>query len=516
MGQSFLYGAAVLFAASLFNRLLGFFYQITVIRLIHAEGIGLFNMMYPIYVLILVVASFGIPVAISKLVAEEVARNNLPGAYRIFKLSFLFIVLNSFICTALVVTGVPFLVEHVFPNPKVYLCFVSLIPGVLISSTCSAFRGFFQGLQQMTPTALTQALEQLTRILTGLLLAYLFLPRGIEYAAMGISIGVVCGEFIGLVAMISIYFRKRPLLPLGVKSKYQESCTKSIGRIFEMSFPVTLTRFITTGLMSIDAIVIPQRLQVAGLTMTEATSVYGQFIGIAESLLLAPSIITASLATALIPAISDASAQGKYLLLHGRIADAVRLTILTGFPCTVIFFVFSEELCGLLFGYAEAGIMLQILAISGPFLYFYQMSTGILQGLGRPERPFKNLVLGSVFKVFGLYYLTSIPQLGIKGTSLAFVVSCIMWGIFNYHDLVKLTGFKIPFLKFVIKPAFAACCMGLIVVKIEDFILMITGLKVISTTCALVCGGILYACFLIIFKCIETEDINRFKELLKY
>ncbi|MCL6559602.1 MAG: oligosaccharide flippase family protein, partial [Firmicutes bacterium] len=299
-GQSFVYGAAVLLTAGLFNRILGFFYEIILLRLILPEGIGLFNMVYPVYVLVLVMATAGIPVAISKLVAEEIARNNLPGAYRIFNISFAVLAVNSTVFTALCFLGSPFLLEYVFPNPKVYYIFLSLLPGIIVVSLCSAFRGFFQGLQQMTPTAVTQSLEQLVRVVAGLAFACLFLPRGVEYAAIGASLGVVIGEIAGFLSIVTIYLHSRPRIHAGMALYPAERLSRSAGRIFNLAFPVTLTRIISTLFMSVEAVLIPRRLQASGLGLTDATAAYGQFVGISESLLFTPGIITISLATALV------------------------------------------------------------------------------------------------------------------------------------------------------------------------------------------------------------------------
>ncbi len=512
--QSFLYGAAVLFTASLFNRIVGFFYQIAIIRLIHAEGIGLFNMVYPIYVMLLVITSLGIPVSISKMVAEEVSGNNLSGAYRVFKLSLTYIAISAVLITALAILGAPFFLKHIFANPDVYMCFLSLIPGIIIVSVCSAFRGFFQGLQQMTPTAVTQALEQLARVFAGLFLAKLFLPYGIPYAAMGVSLGVIFGEFMGLVTILYIYLRGRPTLSGHKESQKPEPLLNVSRNIFSLGIPVTLTRFISSGLMSVDAVVIPMRLQVSGLSLTEATSCYGQFIGIAGSLLLTPAIITISLATALIPAVSDAMAQKRYRLVQTRTVEAFRLTLLAGLPCAAVFFVLPSPICGLLFGYREAGYILQILALGGPFLYLHQTTTGILHGLGRADYPFKNMIIGSFFKLTGLYYLTALPAWGIRGTALAFSVSYMVMSLLNMCDLARLTHFKLQLRKNVIGPVSATLLMGLTMHESFRCLLPATGGEAISTLLALVIGLLSYMVFLFLFRCIEKTDIDRVKELL--
>lgn len=467
-GQSFIYGTAILVAASIFNRSVGFIYQILMMRLIKPEGVGLFSMIFPVYVMVLVIASMGIPVAISKLVAEEVAVDNLPGAYRIFKISLFLILASALFFTILLFFSSPLLIKHLFPNPDVKLCFTTLIPGVLIVSVCSAFRGFFQGLQRMSPTAITQAAEQLVRVTAGLTVAWLMLPRGVEYAAVGISLGVICGELVGLMFMIYIYTTRRPRYQASPQPR--EMVPLPLGRIFNLGVPVTLTRFVSTALMSIDALLIPRRLQMAGMSLNEATATYGQFVGIAEALFFTPGVVTIALATALIPAVSDATAQGKPHLVHSRIEDAIRITMLLGMPVAAVFLVLHHDLCLVLFGYGSAGDALFMLALSGPFLYLQQTTTGILQGLGKAGIPFKNLLKASLFKIAGIYYLTSIPGFGILGTALSMGTTYIIMSLLNYRELKKLTGLRIDAVCCVVKPLMASVAAALVMLQMKMLI----------------------------------------------
>lgn len=509
--QSFVYGALILLTASFINRIIGFIYQMIMIRLIKPEGIGLFSMVFPVYILVLVLATLGIPVAISKLVAEEMAKKNVLGAQRIFKICLFFLVVSSLFFTALLILGSPLLLKYVFPNPKVYYIFLCLIPGVILVSICSAFRGYFQGLQQMTPTAITQTLEQVVRVVAALSIAYILLPKGVEYAAIGVSLGVVIGEFTGCLTMVYLYLTRRQ--PLGTKGNNDvEPFFQSCSRIFSLGIPVTLSRFISTLLISMDAVIIPQRLQESGLTLTQATSVYGLLVGVADTLFFTPTMITVALATALIPAVSDALALENYHLVQTRTSEAVRITLVTGLPCAVAFFLLPEEMCGVLFGYSEAGKILGTLAIGGPFLYFQQTTTGILQGMGEAMKPFKNLVVASIFKIVGLYYLTSIPSLGITGACLALVTCYFIMAVLNYLDLQKLIGYRLDLSHDLVKPALAAMGMGVVIWQIKTFLLPYSAL--LTLLVALTLGGICYLILLFLLGGIHRRDLHRIKGII--
>jgi len=510
--QSFVYGALILVLAGFFNRAIGFIYQILMMRLIGPEGVGLFNMVYPLYIMTLVLASAGIPVAVAKLIAEKVAVNNLRGAYRIFYLALAYITCTSFFFTFLLIAGTPFLKENIFPRPDAYFCFLTLIPAITIVSLCSAFRGFFQGLQQMTPTAVTQIIEQTIRICAGLIFASLLLPKGIDYAIIGLSMGVVGGEFVGFLVMFWIYLNKRPTLikSTGYKPEKIGFITR---RVFQLAAPVTLTRFLSTALLSVDALLIPRRLMASGLSLIEATSKYGQLVGIAEPLLFIPSIVTISMATALIPAMSEALAQNDLLLVRGRCEEAFRLTMLAGLPAAAILFLLPGEFCTLFFRHGEAALPLSILAAGGPFLYLQQTTIGILQGLGQAEAPLKNLAFASLFKLTGLYCLTAIPGFDIQGTALALVAGYAVMSLLNYRKIILITNLRTDWLYCLGKPLFATIGMAVMICQSKLNLPLLISSTFWQLVFYLLGGGITYAVLLVITGGVHIHDLNRLKLL---
>lgn len=510
-----LLGTLILLAASIFNKSVGFIYQILVMRLIKPEGVGLFSMIFPIYVMMLVVASMGIPIAISKLVAEEVAKNNLRGAYRIFKTSLLLITGSSLILSTVVFVNSSWLVKHISPNPDVYLCFVSLIPSVIIVSLCSAFRGFFQGLQTMTPTAVTQVAEQIVRVTTGLGIAWFLLPKGVHYAAVGISLGVLLGELTGFLVMVCIFIKKRPRISISSQRFSLKGTIMPLGRIFNIGVPVTLTRLVSTGLMSIDALIIPRSLILSGMTLSLATSAYGQFVGITQALIFTPGAITIALSTVMIPAISEAQALGKTSLLKSRIQDAIRITLLVGIPLVFVFTVIPHDLSHVLFGYYHAGDALVIMASCCPFLYLQQTTTGILQGLGRADVPLKSMLYASFLKVPGIFLLTSLPGFGIKGAAVALGISYIIMAILNYRVLKKITGVKIDNFLCIFKPLLASVVMALFILLVKKTILPLCLPGLIYLFLLLSSGASVYLIALNILGVIKFKDFAKILMVIK-
>jgi len=503
--QSFIKGAMILVTASFYNRLLGFVYKIMVVRLVGSEGIGIYEMVFPFYVLILVITSAGVPLAISKLVAEEMAKSNIKGAYKVFYISIMFLTFTGIIVTMTLYKFLPIIVKYFYNDPRVYWSFWVMIPGIFVISVCSAFRGFFQGLQQMTPTAVSQVIEQSTRFVIGLWCAKSLIKYGVEFASMGMAIGMIAGEMVGIIIMIIFYITKRPK----VKTKFLTlthtgSMLSIIKAIFYLAFPITLTRIVYSTSMTLQASLVPQRLQAAGFSLRQSTEIFGQYSGIAVTLLHLPTMVTISLAITLVPAISEALSKNNNKLVSQRINQALRITFLLGLPSMVIFLLFPFRLSELLFDTPQAGTPLKILGWGAIFLYLQQTTTGILQGLGRVKASLYNAACGASVSLIGVYYLTAIPTLGIQGTAIAANIGAIIVSMLNLLSIIKSVAFHLNFKQTVLLPLTATFIMGFTAFQLDLYLVSYSPWMIIPI---LSISGILYIILLILMKAINIKRI---------
>ena len=201
--DKFLRGALILTAAGLMVKLIGAFNRILLSRLLGGEGIGLYQMAYPVYLLMVSVSSAGIPIAISIIVAEKIARNDYAGAGRIFRVSLgLMVVTGIFFALALYGMAGFLIDNNIIRDERAYQALIALTPAVFFATILASFRGYFQGHQMMTPPAVSQILEQFVRVVTMVVLAYYLLPYGLEYAAAGAAFGAVPGALAGLIVLI--------------------------------------------------------------------------------------------------------------------------------------------------------------------------------------------------------------------------------------------------------------------------------------------------------------------------
>ncbi len=457
--RTFIYGAVVLLVANLLNRILGFVYQYLIMSHIGGESLGLFNMVFPVYMMALVLTTAGIPLALSKMVAEERSKGSPEKAAAIFHLVLKILTFSGLTVSALLYLLSPYLSGKIFSDPRVQQIFLICIPAIFIVSVASAFRGYFQGLQNMFPTAISQICEQLVRVSLGFYLSYHLLHRGAEWAAVGLALGMLAGELIGLAVIALNYFFRRS--NIGLRGKKVKAPDKTLSRLFNMAYPVTLGRLLSTGISSLDAIIIPQRLHTAGFTAKEATTLFGQLGGSAFTLLNFPSVFTAALATSLVPSISEAAAKNHMQTVRSQSSEAMRLTIIFGIPCLLIIYHYAEAMT-LFFKSPAVAPVLQILTLGGIFIYLQQTSSGILQGLGKMQLPVIHSIISALVRIPTMYVLTGIPDMNLKGVAWAYVLGAVIMSVLNIRSIIQYSGLALDLQRFILQPVSAG--IGMLIV----------------------------------------------------
>ncbi|NLB18121.1 MAG: polysaccharide biosynthesis protein [Syntrophomonadaceae bacterium] len=455
--RTLVYGAAILLGANLFNRILGFIYQYLIMTKIGGEAYGLFAQVFPVYMMALVLTTAGIPLAVSKLVSEEVSLGNYRQAKAIFRLALGILSISGALVTVILYVIASRMGDVIFSDPRVIPVLIICTPAIFIVSVASAYRGYFQGLQNMFPSALSQTLEQIVRVCCGYFAALYLLPRGIAFAAVGLALGMVAGEAVGLLAIAFQYQLSKHQRSDDRKGKLSSS-RDSFARIWQLASPVTAGRLLSTGLSALNAILIPSRLQVAGYSARQATTLFGQLGGAGFSLLNFPSVFTLALATSLVPAIAEATAQGSTKIIKIRSASAIRGTILIGLPCLVTLFYFAEPMTAL-FNSPNIASVLRVLTIGGVFAYLHQTTPAILQGLGMTFLPVAHSIAAAGVRIPLLYWLTGLPDWGLIGSACAFIAGYFIVAILNISAIVRLTGMSINLYHFSIQPLVAASGM---------------------------------------------------------
>ncbi|MGE5397594.1 MAG: polysaccharide biosynthesis C-terminal domain-containing protein, partial [Chitinophagales bacterium] len=366
-----------------------------------------------------------------------------------------------------------------------------------------------QGLQNMLPGALSQTLEQVTRVACGFTISLYLLPRGIIWAAYGLACGMVAGEVIGLAAIMlqyRLFSRPQP----GKWLEKLQSRRNTLRRIWQLAGPVTVGRLLTSALSIVDAMLIPRRLLTAGHTARQATVLFGQLGGTGFTLLSFPTVFTFALAISLVPSVSEATATKSFQTIRARSAEAIRVTILFGMPFLVILFYFAEPLTAL-FKSVHLAPVLRILAIGGVFFYLQQTTTAILQGLGKVQLPLIHFIIASTIRIPLLYWLTGMPQFGLAGTAWAMITGFFLIAILNIAAIQRQTGMLVNLNRLGFQPVSAALCMLL------TFRLLAPSLDhhLFNYPEEVIIGGLVYLIVLVLNGGITRWDIRRIISLVR-
>ncbi|NLG85210.1 MAG: polysaccharide biosynthesis protein [Firmicutes bacterium] len=415
---SVLQGTILLSLAAIFCKILGAAYRVPLVRLIGDEGIGLYQTAYPLYLVFLGLSTAGMPLAISRLVAERTALKDGEGVRRIFRLALVILGGLGLLGGAVLFVGARFFALRFVADPRAYPVLISLAPAVPLMSLTAAFRGFFQGLREMGPPALSQLLEQIVRVGTLLVLAYLLLPCGLAWAAAGAAFGATAGGAAGLIFLLSHYRLHPPKILRFSDGRRPPSYLALARRLMAYALPIAFGTLLYPLMQSLDSFLVPTRLQALGYPVSEATALLGR-LGNAWAVIYVPTTITGALATSLLPAVAEAWTRRIRLLAHRQIRQALRLAVFLCLPGAAGIHTLADEICLVLYGTASAAPMLRSLAPAAFFLGLQGVCAGALQGMGRPFAPVGSRGLGFLFKAWLTVVL--LPILGPRGAALGSV-----------------------------------------------------------------------------------------------
>ena len=517
--ETFLQGAFLLAAAALVSRLLGALYRIPLYPILRKEGMGLFQMAYPIYSLLLTLSTVGVNIAISKLVAEHEAQGDHAGTQRVFSTSLWLLGISGFILSVSLFAASHVVAERVAKDPRSFLSIAAISPAIFFVSLMSAYRGYFQGHQHMAPTALSQIIEQFVRVATMFLLALGLLGRGIEYAAAGATFGAVTGSIAGLCYLLWVFSRQdreragvaaatasAPAPPAGEHGAV--STWSVIRRIIAIAIPISLTTGILGLIQMVDLVLVPTRLQAMGVGYEEATALYGQLSGGAVPLMNMPTVVTAALQVSLVPAITQALAMHDLARARSRTATALRLSFVLMVPAAVGLYVLNREIPAFLF--SDPGVAGPLAALSSAvlFLSLQQTTSGALQGMGHLGVPVRNLLLGAIAKVVVTYVLTAMPQFGINGAAYGTVAAFLIAAALNLTELQSRLGDVFHFADMVLKPGLAVTVMGLAVRYFFNRLHVLVPSLGIPTLAAITLGAAVYGIMLLLLGGIRTSDVS--------
>lgn len=505
--QSFLQGALILIIAGFITRILGFINKIVVARIMGAEGVGLYVMAVPTLLLVITITQLGLPVAISKLVAEAEAVNDRKKIKRILVVSLATTASLSILFTVGMIGFAPVISKYFLTDARAFFPLIAISPIVPIVALSSVLRGYFQGKQNMRPSAYSQVIEQVVRITLVAVFTKALLPYGVEYAAAGAMISVVFGELASLIYMITMFkMKKRMKVRNNFFGHVREGKT-TFKELMEIALPTTGSRLIGSVAYFFEPIVVSQSLAIAGVTTVIATKQYGELAGFAIPLLFLPTFITYSLSVSLVPAISEAAAQKQHHLIHHRLSQALRLALVSGGISCVVLYVFAIPIMDLMYDAPTVATYIKIMAPFSIFLYFQGPLQAALQALNLAKAAMMNSLIGAIVKICAIFVLASRPELGIMGAALAIVAGFMLVTLLHFATLIKAISFTFHIREYL--KAFACILVSGWIAKLLYHHAFLEASLLVKTLLSIFITGVIYCVLLFILGLVHKEEVER-------
>jgi len=450
--RSLKYNAAVLSVTGFLVKVIGFFYRIFLANLIGTEGLGLYQLIVPIYSLLVLVLSAGISVAVSRFVAEETSAGRIRPGMKIASLAAGIVLLAGAVVSLVLVLNVDTMLLAFAKDlraRKSLIWMLCLVPPI---AAASAYKGYFYGKEQVIPNAVGQVAEQLSKLAFVTVMHSHFVNKGIESMCLLATLGLMVGETVNV---LSVFFAFQLEKLKNRARREPEPGVRSLAvKLVRTAAPISANRLVLSILGTAESLIIPQRLVLFGLTFQESLKVLGRLNGMAAPLVFFPSMLPMALATALVPAIAGAVSAGRYSVANRQISQSIRLTMTMGMLFTSFFAVCSNEIAEFIFPGKDVGGILHMLSYTGVFLYLQQTMLGILNGLARESAILVNTLAGSIMRIALVWFC--LPVWGVDAYIIGVIAGSLITIVLNFLDVSRITGMSVDIGEWVVKPLAAA------------------------------------------------------------
>lgn len=528
---SFLVQGSILAIASLVSRGIGLVYRIPLTAIIGDHGNDYYSCAYEIYSLLLLISSYSLPMAVSKMVSARISNGEKQNAYRVFKGAMIFALFTGTAACMIVFFGAEEL-TRLFKTPLGVYALQVLAPTLIIVAVLGVFRGFFQGMGTMIPSAVSQIIEQIVNAVVSVGAAYVLFAYGrriatvlgskehydAAYGAAGGTLGTSAGALCGLAFIIFVFsmflpkFRKAMRRENKIGKKQPESYRVIFGILIGTIVPVLMSTTIYNMVSIVDQWLFKNIATIQGYSAADVSEWWGIFSGKYRVLTNVPISISTALAASCVPALAAAFAQKDEKQVRSKIGMSMRFIMVVAMPCTAGIMVLADPIIQLLFPGSSplAGHLLQAGGISVIFYSISTLSNAVLQGIDRMRIPVRNasvaLVLHAGVIAVGMFGL----KLNIYGICVGTIAFSLIMCILNGMSVRKYSGFKPDVTKTFIKPAIASVIMGAVVYAAYFVCHKVSHSNAVSTVIAVLVGMIVYAAALLLIKGLTEEELHSF------
>lgn len=504
--RTIVHGALIVLAASLITRILGFVFRVYISNQLGAEGMGLYQLVLSLYMLVVTFATSGISVAVSRMVAEQLEVNKYGSTKTVLRMSVAYSLLISIAAGILLFAFAVPLGNQILKDGRTILSLRCLAPSLPFMAVSACIRGYYFARRDSFKPSSAQVIEQVAKMAFIVAVIGWWLPYGDAFACAATVLGMTVGEIVSCAYVVFTYYAGRKK-ERGVVTKRW----KTLKTILGISVPIQTSSTLHSALRLIENLLI-----ISGLTVfthgnsSAAIGSYGILKGMVLPLLSFPTSLISALVTTLVPEVAGANAGGKDQTVARAVRRVLQLTLLMSVFIVSVFMLFPEQLGTMFYGEREVGEMLKLLCFICPFMYLEMVTVGILNAVGEQVSPLRYNIIDSVLRIGMIFFF--VPKGGIYAFLWIMIGSNLLTSLLNLRRLLKVTSVKLEFFSWIAKPGIAAAAVGLLVKLLCDHWMF----AVFPTWLAILVGiGVASVCYILLLfllGCVTKKDVLWFKD----
>lgn len=531
-GTNFLVQGSILAIASIISRIIGLIYRIPMTAIIGDVGNNYYACAFDVYNVMLIISSYSLPLAVSKLVSAKMAKGQFKTAYQVFKGALLFAVVSGTVVAVIVFFGAEFFTKTLLSTPNSIFALKVLAPALVIVAILGVIRGFFQGLGTMMPSAVSQIIEQIVNAVVSIWAAYVLYRVGTRtgavlgdkehyaaaYGAAGGTLGTNLGSVAALLFVLFVFAVYLRVFKRIMKKDHHvkvDSFAYTMKVLIITIIPVLLSTTIYNISGIIDQGIFKKVALMQGYANNDVEIWWGVFSGKYKLMTNVPISIASAMAASAVPTLTSSFSSGDKAGVRTQINAAMRFVMVIAFPCTVGMAVLATPIFTLLFPSTIATVDLAtyMMWVGAVAIIFYSMSTlsnGLLQGINRMKVPVVNAAIALVAHILLLLALMLFFRLNIYAVVISNAFFALLMCFLNARALARYSGYRQEVVKTFIIPAICSLIMGVITFFVYKGLFALTKIVAISLIISIIVAVIVYAVTLLLLKGLTEEEICKF------